>query len=233
MNPRPKTTRALALLLLAVTLPAFAQTLQPHPAPSSTPPPNTPIGRWLAEHTSSGGIGSWWDFRADGTLTMYIGAAVTAHVTHTATTLTVPSGTPGPATTALDYKITGNLMNLKRPGDPDTLFTREGPAPKPSDPLLGRWRPNPPATYSPNPQLAARQHAMTTGVYVFNPDGTQTVRVPFLSRTGTWDPAAHTFKLDGDAHTYSFTRTENGLTLGQPPDNTRTETYLRDPLFPQ
>ena len=37
----------------------------------------------------------------------------------------------------------------------------------------------------------------------------------------------------GDAHTYSFTRTENGLTLGQPPDNTRTETYLRDPLFPQ
>jgi hypothetical protein len=164
---------------------------------------------------------------------MYIGAAVTAHVTHTATTLTVPSGAADNSTIPLDYKITGNLMNLKRPGDPDTFFTREGPAPKPSDPLLGRWRPNPPATYSPNPQLAARQHAMTTGVYVFHPDNTQTVRVPFLSRTGTWDPAAHTFMLDGDAHAYSFTRTANGLTLGQPPDNTRTETYLPDPLIPQ
>ncbi len=212
--------RALAILLLLATH-AFAQV------------PNTPIGRWVAEHISAGGIASWWDFRADQTLTMYIGAAVTAPVTHTANTLNVPSGTKDGGTIALDYKITGNILNLKRLGDPDTLFTRIGPAPKTSDTLLGRWRPNPPATYSPNPQLAARQKAMTTGVYVFNADNTQTVRIPFISRTGTWDPAAHTFTLEGDTHSYAFTRTAAGLTLAQPPDGTKTDTYITDTVFPQ
>jgi len=212
-------------------LPILLLLLAQHATFAQSPIPNTPTGRWLAEHTSTGGIGSWWDFRADGTLTMYIGAAVTAPVTHTADTLTVPGS--GGNTLALDYKVIGNILNLKRAGDPDTLFTRVGPAPKPSDPLLGRWRPNPPATYSPNPQLAARQKAMTTGVYVFNADNTQTVRIPFISRTGTWDPAAHTFKLEGDTHSYTFTRTAEGLTLAQPPDGTKTDTYITDTLFPQ
>jgi hypothetical protein len=162
---------------------------------------------------------------------MYIGAAVTAPVSHTANILTVP-GSAG-NTLALDYRITGNILNLKRPGDPDTLFTRDGPAPKPSDPLLGRWRPNPPAAYSPNPQLAARQKAMTSGVYIFSADNTQTVRIPFVSRTGTWDAASHTLKLEGDTHTYSFNRTATNLVLGQPPDNTKTGTYIPDPVFPQ
>jgi hypothetical protein len=212
----------LALLLLAT-----------HAAVTQTPAslPDTPTGRWVAQHTSTGGIGSWWDFRPDGTLTMYIGAAVTAPVTHTADTLTVPGS--GGNKLALDYKITGNILNLKRPGDPDTLFTRVGPAPKPSDPLLGRWRPNSPATYSPNPQLAARQKAMTTGVYIFSADNTQTVRIPFISRTGTWDAASHTLKLEGETQTFTFTRTAQGLTLAQPPDGKKSDTYLPDPVFPQ
>jgi hypothetical protein len=230
--------RALALLLLAAAF-ADAQTLEHHPAPqhqnqqlnSATNIPNIPTGRWVSEHTSSGGIGTWWDFRPDGTLTMYIGAAVTAPVTHTTDTLNV-AGSAGNKL-VLDYKITGNILNLKRPGDPDTLFTRDGPAPKPSDPLLGRWRPNPPATYSPNPQMAARQKAMTTGVYIFGSDNTQTVRIPFVSRTGTWDAAAHTIKLEGENQTFSFNRTGTGLVLGQPPDNTKTGTYIPDPVFPQ
>jgi len=220
--PQTLPRRLAILLLLLATHCAFTQSI-----------PNTPIGRWVAEHVSAGGIGSWWDFRADGTFTMYIGAAVTAHVTHNANTLNVPAGTKDGGTIALDYKITGNILNLKRAGDPDTFFTRIGPAPKPSDPLLGRWRPNAPSTYSPNPELAARQKAMTTGVYVFNADNTQTVRIPFISRTGTWDPAGHTFKLEGDAHSYAFTRTEKGLTLAQPPDGIKTDTYITDPVFPQ
>jgi hypothetical protein len=74
---------------------------------------------------------------------------------------------------------------------------------------------------------------MTMGVYVFNADDTQTVRIPFLSRTGTWDAGSHTFRLDGDTHTYGFRSSGQTLTLGQPPDNTRTETYGPDPLFPR
>jgi hypothetical protein len=162
---------------------------------------------------------------------MYIGAVVTAPVTHTADTLNVP-GSGGNRLT-LDYRITGNILNLKRPGDPDTLFTRDGTAPKPSDPLLGRWRPNPPANYSSDPKMAARQKTMTSGVYIFSADNTQTVRIPFVSRTGTWDAAAHTIKLEGESQTFSFNRTAAGLVLGQPSDNTKTGTYIPDPVFPQ
>jgi len=223
--------RIFLLLIALSSVVSYGQTLERHATPE--PSSSLPVGRWLASHTSRGGIGSWWDFRPDGTLTMFIGPAVTAPVTHTSTTVNVPSGSPDGSTTALDYKITGNIMNLKRPGDPDTLFTREGPAPKPSDPLLGRWRPNPPATYSTNPQLAARQKAMTLGVYIFHRDDTQTVRIPFLSRVGAWNGASQTFHLEGDTHTYSYQRSGATLILGQPPDNTHTETYVADPLFPR
>ncbi|MBS1820829.1 MAG: hypothetical protein JST61_02445 [Acidobacteria bacterium] len=231
--------RALALLLFTAAVAGRAQTLERHPAPpqtqqqAATPEsvPNTPTGRWISEHTSAGGIGTWWDFRPDGTLTMYIGAAVTAPISHTANTVVVP-GSGGNRLT-LDYRITGNILNLKRAGDPDTLFTRVGPALTPSDPLLGRWRPNPPATYSSDPRLAARQKAMTSGVYVFSADDTQTVRIPFVSRTGTWDATAHTLRLEGESQTFSFNRTAQRLVLGQPPDNTKTGTYIPDLLFPQ
>ncbi len=102
----------------------------------------------------------------------------------------------------------------------------------PSDPLLGRWRPNPPATFSANPTVATYQKAMANGLYVFAPDNTQSLRIPFTSRTGTWNPAAHTLQLQGDTRTYTFSRTGTKLTLGQPPDNKKTDTYAPDPLFP-
>jgi hypothetical protein len=74
---------------------------------------------------------------------------------------------------------------------------------------------------------------MTTGVYIFSADNTQTVRIPFVSRTGTWDAASHTLKLEGETQTFTFTRTAQGLTLAQPPDGKKSDTYLPDPVFPQ
>ena len=219
--------RKLSYLLLLVLALSAAQA---HTAPTSAA--GSPVGHWVAEHTSNGGIGSWWDFRADGAVTMYIGAVVTSHVTHTATTVTLPPDTvTGPPLT-LNYKVEGDTLNLKKTGDPDVLFTRIGPPPVPSDPLLGRWRPNPPATFSPNPTVATYQKAMANGIYVFAPDNTQSLRIPFTSRTGTWNPAAHTLQLQGDTRTYTFSRTGTKLTLGQPPDNKKTDTYAPDPLFP-
>src|SRR5437899_12570861 len=47
------------------------------PAQTQTPPADTPVGHWVAEHISHNGIGSWWDFRPDRTLTMHLGAIVT------------------------------------------------------------------------------------------------------------------------------------------------------------
>lgn len=230
MNHRLR--RTLTLLTLTLALPLPAQTLQQHteaPAPS-----DTPAGRWLSERITSTGIGTWYDIRPDGTLTAFLGPAVTAPVTHTANTLSVPDPTSSTGRTQLQYSTTGNILNLHRAGEPDTLFTRDGAAPRPSDPLLGRWRPNPPAIYSTDPTLAARQHATTLGVYEFRADNTQTVRIPYLARTGRWDAAAHTLTLAGEPHPFTYQRTSSSLVLTQQgSDAPTTESYLPDPLFPQ
>src|SRR5438270_12010235 len=62
------------------------------PAQTQTPPADTPVGHRVAEHVTSTGIGSWWDFRPDGTLTMHIAAIVTSRITRSGDTLTSPRG---------------------------------------------------------------------------------------------------------------------------------------------
>jgi hypothetical protein len=53
----------------------------------------TPVGHWVAERPSNAGIGSWWDFRSDGTLTMHIGAIVKSPITRSGDTFTSPPAT--------------------------------------------------------------------------------------------------------------------------------------------
>ena len=215
----------LLLFSLALVCAAQAQTVRANAAGS-------PVGRWLADKISTGGIGSWWDFRSDGTVSMSIGAAVTSHVTHTATTVTLPPGTVSGPPLTLNYKVEGSTLTLTKAGDPDVLFTRVGDPPVPSDLLLGRWRPNPPATPSQNHTIAEYQKAMANGLYIFSPDDTQSVRIPFTTRTGTWNAAAHTFQLQGDPKTYTFSRTGKKLTLVGPTGAQDTHIYSPDPIFP-
>jgi hypothetical protein len=192
----------------------------------------SPVGGWLSDQISNGGIGSWWNFRPDGTLSMSIGAAVTSHVTHTATTVTMPPPTVNGAPLTLNYKVEGSTLTLTKAGDPDTRFTRVGAPPVPSDPLLGRWRPNPPSTPSQNRTIAQYQQAMANGLTIFSPDNTESVRIPFTTHTGTWNAPTHTFKLEGDPNTYTFSRSGKKLTLVGPTGAKDTHTYSPDPVFP-
>jgi hypothetical protein len=233
-------TRRLALFLLIATGVSFPAAAQSPSLPRAVG--DSPVGRWVAEQPSAGGIGSWWDFRADGQVTMYVGAIATSKVTHTADTVTLPSGTVNGPPLVLNYKIAGETLTLGKAGEPDVTFTRVGPAPTPSDPLLGRWRPNPPATPSENQTIAAYQKAMANGLYVFAADNTQSVRIPFTSRTGTWNPQSHTLQIQGMPHSYTFRRDGAKLVLSQPPDGQKadgqkpdvekTDTYIPDPLYP-
>lgn len=217
--------RAVALCFFLMAGSVFGQT-----EPGPVPPPS-PVGHWVAEHPSQGGIGTWWDFRADGTFTMHLGAMVTAPVTHTADTLTLPPATADGPPVVMKYKIEGDQLHMKRENAPVQSFTRIGTAPSAEDPLLGKWRPAAPAVVDPDPQKAAMQKASANGVFVFNADGTQSVRVPFAERTGTWSPTAHTFQFNGQPMVYSFDLLGTKLVLGQPPDNTKTDTYLPDPIL--
>jgi hypothetical protein len=213
------------LILLALLSTALFTSAQ-----TATPPADTPVGHWVAEHTSKGGIASWWDFRADGTLTMHIGAAVTSTITRAGDSFTEP----GPTTTSPPVKVTwqveGGTLHLKTGDNPEQTFARVGPAPSATDPLIGKWRPLPPATPSTDPNAASQQKLMLNSVFVFSADNKQSVRIPFTSLEGTWDATAHTFQIEKRPGAFSFQRTGSKLTLGQPPDGHQTDTYLPDPI---
>ncbi len=203
-------------------------------AAQAVPSPNTaasPLGHWVAEHASRGGIGSWWDFRADGTLTLHFGAMVTTAIKRSGDTLTMPSGTIGGAPVDVKFRVDGSTLRLSNSDGQELSYTRVGEAFLPSDPLLGKWRPVPPKTPTADPKMAAFETARANALYVFAADGTESVRIPLGSREGTWDGAAHTFKFQNESAVYSYWFSGAKLVLGQPPDGKKTDTYLPDPIF--
>jgi hypothetical protein len=198
---------------------------------AQAPPADTPVGHWVAEHISHSGIGSWWDFRPDGTLTMHLGAIVTSPITRSGDTFTSPPVTVNGPPIKVTYHVDGDTLHLQSADTPDQILSRIGPAPSAADPLLGKWKPVPPATPSTDPKIAAQQTLMINATLVFSADNTESIRVPFTAQEGTWDATAHTFRLANQTATFSFQRTGSKLTLGQPPDNHKTDTYIPDPIL--
>ena len=214
------------------TKPQTTNTQSHTPNSSASASPTSPVGRWVAEHPSQGGLGSWWDFRADGTLTMHTGVVVTSPVTHDKTTITMPPATTTGTPSAITYHIAGDTLRLDFPNTPGQSFTRVGTAPSTTDPLLGKWRPVQSSTPTTDQAVLAQRKAMALALYVFSADNTESVRIPFTVTEGRWNPTTHTFQLQGQTTAYSYQRTgPKQLNLGQPPDNQRTDTYLPDPLY--
>jgi hypothetical protein len=216
----------LALLIFVLgALPASTQTQ------TSPPPADSPVGHWVAEHPSHGGIGSWWDFRADGTLTMHIGAIVTSTITRSGDTFTSPPATTDGSPITVSFRVDGDTLHIKSSDGHEQIFARIGSAPSATDPLLGKWKPLPPAVPSSDPNVAAQQKLMTAATLAFFPDNTEILRIPFSAFEGTWDAAAHTFRINNQKETYTFQLTGSKLTLGQPPDGHKTDTYVPDPIL--
>ena len=128
-------------------------------------------------------------------------------------------------------RIDGDILHLQSPDTPEQTLTRIGPAPSASDPLLGKWKPLPPATPSTDPNIDAQQKLMTNATLVFSADNTESVRVPFTALEGTWDATAHTFHLANQTSSFTFQRTGAKLTLSLPPDGHKTDTYIPDPIL--
>lgn len=222
-NPYPRIRAATLVALLFPVLQASAQT--------EKAPADSPVGHWVAEHPSNGGIGSWWDFRPDGTLTMHIGAIVTSPITRSGNIITSPPVTVNGPPIKVTFRIEGDTLHLESPDTPGQVLTRIGPVLSAADPLLGKWRPLPPATPSTDPNTAAQQKMLTNATLVFSADSTESLRVPFTTLEGTWESTAHTFRLSNQSSSFSFQRTGAKLTLGQPPDGHKTDTYIPDPIL--
>lgn len=89
----------------------------------------------------------------------------------------------------------------------------------------------PPKVHSTDANAAALDKAQANALYVFSADGTESVRIPFGSRKGTWDAKTHTFQFKGQPAVYSFQLSGTKLLLGQPPDNKKSDSYLPDHIF--
>jgi hypothetical protein len=203
-------------------------------AAAATPPlteADGPIGHWVAEHPSAGGIGSWWDFRAGGTFVVYQGAMVTSPITRSGDTITLPPATVNGTPANIKFRVEGDTLHLISPAGADVAYNRVGTAPSASDTLLGKWRPAPPQTPSNDPKTAALERSNANALYVFSADNTESVRIPFTAHRGTWDAKAHTFQLQGDAGVYRFHLSYGKLELGQPPDTKKIDTYIPDPIL--
>jgi hypothetical protein len=182
----------------------------------------------MAEQTSHG-IGSWWEFRPDGTFTMQFGAMSTTPVTHSGNTLSAPSPKVAGQTDSSTFRIEGNKLYLKHGSGAEVSYMRDGPAPSAADPLLGKWlRILPAASEDPVANSPAALEAMRKLMVVFSADGTQSVRIPFTIREGTWN--AHSFQFKGEATTHAYHRVGRILDLSPSSDTQQPETFVPDPI---
>jgi hypothetical protein len=142
----------------------------------------------------------------------------------------MPSGQAGSPPVEVKFRVEDNILYLYA-NNTETSFNRISHAPSATDPLLGKWKPSPFKTPKSDPNAAALEKAQANALYVFSADGTESLRIPFGTREGTWDAASHTFKFKNQSTTYTFQLSGSKLLLGQPPDNTKTDSYLPDTIF--
>jgi hypothetical protein len=218
--------RSIRTLLLSALLAVLCISAQ-----SKGPPKDSPVGHWIAEHPSKGGTFSWWDFRSNGTLTMHVGAAMTSSITRSGDTFIAPATSADDPPVKVTFHVDGDTLHLIAPKIAEQVLTRVGPAPSASDPLLGKWKPIPPEKFSIDIDVAAQQRAMASALFVFSADNTESVRAPFSAVEGNWDLVAHTFTLRNQSATFIFQRTGGKLTLSQPPDGKKTDTYVPDSIL--
>lgn len=211
---------SLITLLLPATMHAQAKTAA------------SPVGPWVAQHPSKGGFGSWWQFRAHGTLTMYVGVVANSSYSLKGDVLTHPDMGDSGADENMRVRFEGNKMYMKPqsagPRAPEMIYERVGAKPSGGSSIVGEWKNVTAATLTGDSQQDAMQKIAVGGSFLFTADGTEHLRIPFRSAEGTWNANNQIFQVTGELGTYHFDVTGGKLVLSQPPDNEATDTYLPD-----
>jgi hypothetical protein len=138
-----------------------------------------------------GGIGSWWEFRADGTLTMYFGVMVNDHIDRSRGHVYGVVWNGRWRACPCEVHDQQRILSIDTGASQPITYSRIGTPPNPTDPLIGSWRPIPrTADVGGNPDFAKNYSIMqqvmsTKGLLVFTPDGMQYLRVPLGTREGT------------------------------------------------
>lgn len=210
--------RIIHLLVAALLLPVIASA-------------QAVAGHWAIEHPAANGLGSWYEFRADGTFFFFQGAMVTSPIKRSGNTITLPPPSAGAASAKITFRVDGDVLHLISPAGADVAYNRIGSAPSATDALLGKWRPVPPKTPSTDPKIAIAEKRSALAFYVFGADNTYSVRIPFSANRGTWDSKSMTYQFQNDPSTFEIRFDYGKLMLGQPPDGKKMDTYIPDPIL--
>ncbi|MGH7267234.1 MAG: DUF5640 domain-containing protein [Candidatus Rokuibacteriota bacterium] len=152
----------IALVLAVAEAPARAETL---------------VGRWDAEARSRGGLGTWWQFRADGTVSMSLGAMVDDRYRIDGEELTLLPDTAHAADQTVTMRITGDTLTAA-----GQTMRRVGGA-SPGDPphVRGVW------TYP---------HYTGIPAYVeLTRDGRHLLRIPMVTQEGRFTRIGRTLRI--------------------------------------
>jgi hypothetical protein len=196
---------------------------------------------------SQGGIGSMWEFRPDGTLTMAPGAVVNMPYQISGERLILP-----PETTHADakpqtysFRIEGNtLYEVPAEFAPDQLekgmkFTRVS-KPKPGDqPIVGTWKlavkENAAQSAASEPasgrQEQGREIILRNTWHTYTRDGVLKLRIPFTNIAGTYNVAdgkSGTFSMGATpSQIFTYRLADGKLYLTQP-DGKTEDVYVRE-----
>lgn len=182
-------------------------------------------------HPSKDALALWWDFRADGTLTLNAGGIVNSTYKLSGTTLTLPANEPGAAPGVFDVHFSnGKLYTTAHTDHPPTMeFTRIGPQTNSDSAIVGTWRPSN-APHANDPEQEELRNRMMNMTVVYGADGSYHVRMPVKSFEGHWDPATHSYKVKPYPALH-YQRRGNGLLIALPPDGKEKHVYLPDSIF--
>lgn len=202
------------------------------------------VGHWVSVHRSEGGIGSMWEFKADGTLTMAPGAVVDMPYKIAADKLILPPGTAGPDAKplVLAFRIEGDTL-YESIGDAtandgaarkDVKFVRVSMS-KPGDqPIVGTWKTVDAGCALPA-EMKSREllcDVFRNATYTFTKDGICKLRIPFKVVAGTYtvsDSRSGTFTVTSRPGTvFAYRVAEGKLYLSQPPSGKTEDVYERD-----
>ena len=202
-------------------------------APADKPAPNnlSPVGHWVVRGNPNNDLQLWFDFHADGTLTLTAGA--TAHSVFKLSGGTLTLGVSSPKVPAGVFDIhfaNSKLYSTPRAANPPTLeYTRIGAQRYTSAPLIGKWQITD-APHAADPQQEAIRNRLIKTITSYNPDGTYEVRVPADTTEGTWNDKAHTYTLKG-YETRPYQRIGTTLILASPVGAPGDHTYVPDNFY--
>jgi hypothetical protein len=151
------------------------------------------VGHWVPERTAKSGLGSIWDFKPDGSLTMAIGVVTNSPYRLEGDTLILPpeSTRPGAKPEIITVRFEGDhLYERLDDAKQDIRFIRIKGG-KPGDAaIVGVWKSDMPL---PGTKWDA---AFKDATYTYTRDGVLKMRSAFRTSAGRYDVTNHTYSLD-------------------------------------